>query len=851
MDSDGEMSVSHSSPLSSIHSDVVMLNDSPSLTDQVKLLAEWMKSVPFLVPMIVSFIAANGAEAKQYVETLQVWLRQSPVQIDFSRRKSQADTQTLWSRLESEDYPYARFLLEMWEFSNTRQPSTEDEIHAWLLDEAFSLKFEGDSVDLFCETMKEYASAYNPESFYGRIIAWHGPSGAGKSKGVDALKDRFPVYSICFRSSDDPSDGWPPGDTPAYNFFANCKNGTGEERVAAFLGAFLEVAVSEIKQGPLAWKYRYKVGEAYVNSARGVLFTRVAKRAEELLHTQVNDIDMEPGPSSPSPAPTIPVEPEYRYQQLWKRFCQVPALALTQRKPMSEYCFIALDECTDLPNVELMALRHILEAGHNVKSLWFILLSTNAEMHSLRQTYSLVQPSARFARLQCLPAWCHFGFGQLSPPEPDTPRECLRVDYLRRVGRPLFATYKTTMVAYSNARKKLFSPQHQFNPESRVHVFTAFSHRILLDIGSTVAAHRMAADSVESNLRYTTRIDGEIVRTVCPSEPLLSLVAADALNTGDNYVYGLRILVDAVKSATIERGQEAEIYCRLIIIRARDVACRGRLESKVEGYDDEDSFSQTSYMVRLITLAEHIDALVHLKHINSSDADRLRRFASGYYVNLTHMVRFREPVSAIPQTLLRSLFIRGSGVQCCHGQPVIDGFYVAYGGDLDKPFDLNRFIMIPWQSKAKAAAASQAELVACITGPMQIDSAGRRCKPAQLVIVMDLNAKPAFRTGNKFLQVTERKVTPPTYPKRPQENPTTLWGGYAMGPNEEEPMTWCLDIRGHGGDSYPCTRATAEESSVPDFSALFEQVGRDIVANSIIAVASRSADACLHPLIDL
>ncbi|KAJ7201066.1 hypothetical protein GGX14DRAFT_371580 [Mycena pura] len=730
---------------------------------------------------------------------------------------------------------------------HTRQPSTEDEKHAWLLAEAFSSQFKGDSVDLFCATMKEYASAYNPELFYGRIIAWHGPSGAGKSKGIDALKDRYPVYSICFRSTEDPSDGWPPGDTPAYNFFATCKSGTAEKRVAAFLGAFLEVAVSEIKQGHLAWKYHY-TGEAYKNSARGVLFTRVAKRAEELLHIQVNNVDMEPGPSSSSPAP----EPENRYRQLWKRFCQEPALALTQRKPTSEYCFIALDECTDLPNVELMALRHILEAAHNVKSLWFILLSTNAEIHSLRQTYSLIQPSARFARLQCLPAWCHFGFGQLSPPEPDTPRECLRVDYLRKVGRPLFATYKTAMVAYSTARKKLFSPQPIFNPKSTVHVLTAFSHRILLDLGSTVAAHRMAADSVQSNLRYTTRIDGEIVHTVCPSEPLLSLIAADALNKGDNYVYGLRTLVDAVKSATIERGREAELYCRLIIIRARDVACRGRLEPKVEYDDGDSSFSQTSYMVRLITLAEHIDALVHLKHINPSDADRLRRFASGYHVNLTHMVRFQEPVSAIPQTLLRSLFIRGAGVQCCHGQPVIDGFYVAYGGDLDKPFDLNLFIMIPWQNKAKAAAASQAELVAGLTGPMQIDSAGRRCKPAQLVIVMDLNAKPASRTGNRFLQVTERKAKlPPAYPKKPQEHPTTPWGGYAMGPNEEEPMTWCLDIRGHGGDSYPCIRATAEESRAPDFSALFEQVGRDIVASSIIAVASRSADACLHPLSDL
>src|ERR1700761_7355977 len=95
MDS-GVMSVS--SPLSCIDSDAMMLDGSD---DQVKpeLLATWMENVPFLAPMIDCFIPTHGAEANKYVETLQAWLRQSPVRFDFSRRKSQADMQTLWSKL--------------------------------------------------------------------------------------------------------------------------------------------------------------------------------------------------------------------------------------------------------------------------------------------------------------------------------------------------------------------------------------------------------------------------------------------------------------------------------------------------------------------------------------------------------------------------------------------------------------------------------------------------------------------------------------------------------------------------------------------------------------------------------
>ncbi|KAJ7281430.1 hypothetical protein C8J57DRAFT_1056173 [Mycena rebaudengoi] len=720
----------------------------------------------------------------------------------------------------------------------TRQHYTEDEQHAQLLDHAFSLNFEGDSVDLFCKSMQEYANAFDPEKYYGKIIAWHGPSGAGKSKGVDALQEKYPVFTICFRSSDNPSHGWPPGDLPAYRYFATCEHRPAEERVAAFLGAFLEIA-ADTQEGVLPtrsageiWRYRFTAGEAYEESARGALFTRVAERAHVLL-SQV-DVNIKPaGPPPSSLAPTIPgsdVEPEDRYQELWKRFCEAPALALIKKLEGFEYCFIAFDECTELPNVELSALRRILGAGHHIQPLWFILLDTNAKIQSLIPTSSHQKSSARFASLQCLPAWYHFGFGQLSPPEPNTPRECLQVDYLRKIGRPLFATYRTALVTYAIAKRKLFCPRLPFDPESPIHIFTAFSHRILLDLGSTATAHQMAADSVHYNLRYATRMDGEIVHTMCPSEPLLSLISADVLNKNNNFTVACRRRLGSELARKLVGDETAEV--------------------NREHYDLDDTFSHRLFNVRLITLAEHLNALVHLDRIDKPDADKLRQFTSDYHVNLTHMVQFREEISAIPQTLLRRLFIRGAAVQCCRSQPVIDGFYVAYGGDLDQPFDLNRFIIVSWKSRARAAAATQGELVASLTGPMQIDSAGRRCKPAQLVIVMDLNAKPAFPAGDAFLQVAERQAKLPAYPEKPQGNQTTTWGGYAT-TNEEEPKTWCLNIRGHGEDSYPCTAAMDEEWEAPPFSALFDEVRQDIDAYRINAVAARSADACLHPLIDM
>jgi hypothetical protein len=128
-----------------------------------------------------------------------------------------------------------------------------------------------------------------------------------------------------------------------------------------------------------------------------------------------------------------------QYRQLWERFCEQPALALVE-KLSTPYCFVALDECTEIPSVRPISLRRILSAGRNISQLWFILLGTNAKINQLVPTSTTVKPSDRFHKLKCLPVWCHFGFGQLSPSDPTTPKDALEVEYLRKIGRPVSGT---------------------------------------------------------------------------------------------------------------------------------------------------------------------------------------------------------------------------------------------------------------------------------------------------------------------------------------------------------------------------------------------------------------------------
>lgn len=138
---------------------------------------------------------------------------------------------------------------------------------------------------------------------------------------------------------------------------------------------------------------------------------------------------------------------------------------------------------------------------------------------------------------------------------------------------------------------------------------------------------------------------------------------------------------------------------------------------------------------------------------------------------------------------------------------MIDGLIPVYLGDLDKSFDHRCLSYIVWQMKFKAAAAPS-DLAASLTGPRIIDEDGNKAKwrkPVHLAILMDLGATAAFRGfeayGNRCLLHYERPTG--------QASPT-------------EPKRLCLNIRGHGEDTYPIIR------EFPAFETLFEFFESDV-----------------------
>ncbi|KAJ6609236.1 hypothetical protein B0H10DRAFT_1954776 [Mycena sp. CBHHK59/15] len=135
---------------------------------------------------------------------------------------------------------------------------------------------------------------------------------------------------------------------------------------------------------------------------------------------------------------------------------------------------------------------------------------------------------------------------------------------------------------------------------------------------------------------------------------------------------------------------------------------------------------------------------------------------------------------------------QGQSVQCAPNQPVIDGFFVVYGGELDKIY-LEKFSVVAWQTKARSNAATSTILssLSCprITGAP---------KAQYVVLFMDLMTSATIKRkgSNNFWNI--ENTVEVTFRKAAQ--PKTLWDGYA----KTEPEGWCINARNILAKTYPC-----------------------------------------------
>src|SRR5262245_44862363 len=134
----------------------------------------------------------------------------------------------------------------------------------------------------------------------------------------------------------------------------------------------------------------------------------------------------------------------------------------------------------------------------------------------------------------------------------------------------LYSNFEVLDVAVA----KLFF-NRPFNPKDVNQVFAAFATRIGLEIGEGEASTRLAIDAVRSYMRMLIGVSGRLVITASPSEPMLAIAAAFVLNwSTDSYKEALKTLINELilRGLILDRGLQGELYCRLLIMLARDKA---------------------------------------------------------------------------------------------------------------------------------------------------------------------------------------------------------------------------------------------------------------------------------------
>ncbi|THH11518.1 hypothetical protein EW146_g8010 [Bondarzewia mesenterica] len=696
----------------------------------------------------------------------------------------------------------------------------------------FHREFKGLAVERFVKTIPHYEAMYDLRKHYGRIIPIVQSSGTGKSRLVEELGYHIPSLSVCFRRGTSPAQGWPPSDSPAYDFLKDTENFIvngkklgdedmmfrGEEIAAAFLGAWTQIINDNIEaqvpgESPKEWfKSWYLKNEDVADvsrSQRHELFAEVAQRAGTLLdnhraqlrawwNTFIGKVDA-----------TDPLRHNVFvwHGNLFLLLAEpgMEALANTLIERGQDKFILAFDECTELdpsilqkeidpplPGISLIALQRILKASdgfhHFGFKFWYLLLDTNSALSHPGPTEDIGRTFKLRDGFIPLPTWPYLGYDQMANQKKGRCR--------RQGMHSGFVTSLCTAGRYDIvAEKKLFQGA-VFNPMDPYHVIAVFSQRVLLELGTGESSSHLATESVRSHMHILLGVVNRLTITEAPSEPLLAVAAAKALNSSKEcYKAAMETLLKGLvqQGTVLDRGLEGGLCIRLLFTLTGDEA---RVPEGAEFLEGERTLDASLRPIRLSTFLKRL--LGKNLGVGSMQYElcyELLEKSSNVWINFTHLVQVDEDISEITTGFLSKAWCRGAAVQCAFSQSVIDGFFVGYAGDLDEPFDERRLVYVPWQTKAKVAASGSA-VAKTLVGPWIVSKNGEHYKPEwHVVILMDFGTSTKFKKpGLPLVDLTFGKAA------KPGEGHT--WGGYARN-QEDEYHRYCLNIRGRSVETYP------------------------------------------------
>ncbi|KAA1465985.1 hypothetical protein DENSPDRAFT_810607 [Dentipellis sp. KUC8613] len=711
------------------------------------------------------------------------------------------------------------------------------------LREGWNQEYRGTAPIAFEQALHWYEKNYDSRIHSGRAIAIIQSSGSGKSRLVDELSKKYPTFCVFFQTSKDATAGWPPGDPLALKFFNDLEEANityigheeqirAKEMAAAFLGALIGELADE-------WKVHLPMTQFYGHhgipntEARLEFFRRVHGRANRLLldHKNVlneerrwiNELSLSPHDSE-RPEEEVKTHSPQWHRKLFSILCRGAFVQLGDILKGAGHSkfFLSLDRCTilgqapaagrtPLPRMTLVAMQRIIKAadyelGNHPVCFWFLLLDTSP---SVITRFPSGLRSAFFrpiANLQPLPPFTHLGFNQLMDRMPrQKASDSFFLENLKFTGRPLWST-ETSCEVLDTAKQKLFSSP-VFDSHHMPHVLAAFAFRVCLAFVGNDAARDIASDAVDHHMCLLTSVIGTTLITQAPSEPILAIAAADALNVShDGYDTALANLFEELhhQYPAHDPTDAGKLCARVLLCLARD---RTTIQSN-PGFVDSKTFPAKREKIHAIELAELLQTLLggedpslgFTTEKEKALAQELLAFCRHKWVNFTHFIRLERHIDDLSTEELEHAWFFNAAIQCCHNQAVIDGGIVCYGGSLDEPFDRLNLFLIPYQTKARTrstGAASRAGLGLDLTAPPILHpkhdgSGSERFKPPTIVLLMDLKSKSTSKENDK------------TRLELRAAHATTRWEGHAdPARGETEPRNYFISVRGCSSAQYP------------------------------------------------
>ncbi|KAJ7642745.1 hypothetical protein DFH06DRAFT_606247 [Mycena polygramma] len=610
----------------------------------------------------------------------------------------------------------------------------------------------------------------NKATYYGRVVAMIASSGTGKTKlNLEYLRKHGGLY-ICLRSaSDSPGQGWPPGDVHLTSYLELHRDKPLALVTAALIGAVLETVEQQftsLDDHNKSWKLR--AGSRLTRSdPRLDNMAKVASKAKELLYQHLAEFISK----MCSGAQSVKEDAELAVELI----CEGPADKLARKVP---HFLLVVDECTVpsflFPSDQISPLLRVMEclSKHN---LWFVLVSTSAKIVSIVPSMN-VRGSQRFINQTSLPPWFYLPFDPYLAGRPITPTisAALKLQEIKQYGRPLWRIYTDGEVLPAAQMKLLGASGLMDFDESQI--FSLYSQRICLHLNPSASSHKLEVMAVESHLRQATGIHGGMLLTTCPSEPILALAAATAINSSPECARNTtQALVALITKYQVDRGLEGELYARLIMVMARDAATPTLVES--------EALQPTS-------LAAFLRSLLHRQHIPATSLATFERIGVNVQLTFTHFVELEADIGIIDADWCFDMLCRGAAAQCTFCQPVIDGLIVGYSGDLSQAFDETQLFLVCYQVKARHQAASAA-LGTSLTCPMVRYRNRTLVKPKHLLLLIDMATTTKFQAGSNHIQITERPAIVPVGQASGKD-----WAGYAAAHNQLETRGHLIDVRG-------------------------------------------------------